>query len=191
MGHKVFISYKYADTNVAPLYPAYLWGQTTVRSYVDAFMEKVKAAGIAVYKGEMEGEDLSHLSDAGIWEKLKTKIYDSSVTVVFISPGMRVHWKEDDDQWIPWEISYSLREETRQNRTSGTNALLLVVLPDQFGHYAYVNNMRLFDIISGNIKNGYAEVVQWNIFMSNISYYIERAIQRKGRIAANQVVKSV
>lgn len=191
MGQKVFVSYKYADSNVAPLYPAFLWGKTTVRTYVDAFIERIKANGTAVYKGEMENEDLSGLSDNAIWERLKDKIYDSSVTIVFISPGMCVYGKKDEEQWIPWEISYSLREETRKNRTSGTNSLVFVVLPDISGNYVYADYMTHFDIIKSNIDNGYAEVVQWNSFMGNISYYINRANQRKQMIPESRVVKSV
>ena len=85
---------------------------------------------------------------------------------------MCVYGKKDEEQWIPWEISYSLREETRKNRTSGTNSLVFVILPDISGNYVYADYMTHFDIIKSNIDNGYAEVVQWNSFMGNISYYI-------------------
>ena len=95
-----------------------------------------------IYKGESEGEDLSELSDDAIWEKLKDNIYDSTVTIVYISPGMKEDGKKDRDQWIPWEVSYSLKETSRKNRNgdpviSHSNAMIAVVLPDEDGSYTY------------------------------------------------------
>lgn len=138
MGKKIFVSYKYADDKVANLY---WWENSTVRDYVDEFERKVDASD-DFFKGESDGEDISNLSDDAIWEKLKKRIYDSSVTIVFISPGMKELGKRDRDQWIPWEISYSLKETSRKNKngdpiTSHTNAMVAVVLPDQNGSYSY------------------------------------------------------
>ena len=94
-----------------------------------------------IYKGEDNGEDLSHLDDDAIWEKLKNRIYDTTLTIVLISPGMKTTQLERD-QWIPWEISYSLKEVSRKNKsgnlvTSSSNAILAIVLPDTYGSYSY------------------------------------------------------
>ena len=138
-GKKIFVSYKYADDQVANLKD----GQNSiVRDYVDKFEEKIKISEDDIYKGEHDDEDLSQLSDDVIWEKLKDRIYDSSVTIVFISPGMKEAGKRERDQWIPWEVSYSLKETSRKNKngdpvTSHTNAMLAVVLPDENGFYYY------------------------------------------------------
>jgi hypothetical protein len=138
MGKKIFVSYKYADSQVENLT---FYENSTVRDYVTKF-EEVLDPSDNIYKGEGEGEDLSDLSEETIWKKLKDRIYDSSVTVVFISPGMRDIWKAEKDQWIPWEISYSLKEVSRKNKngdavTSRSNAMVAVVLPDICGSYAY------------------------------------------------------
>ena len=115
MGRKVFVSYRYADMRVASLPGSGLGHQTTVRDYVDRLEKNLGKTN--VYKGEHDGEDLSHLSKVTIKQKLKERIYDSSVTIVMVSPGMKDFWRNDKDQWIPWEISYSVCLETRDGRT--------------------------------------------------------------------------
>lgn len=189
MARKVFVSYKYADSDVYRLSSTSYY--TTVRDYVTYFENRVSNNGVAYFKGEHDGENLSYLSEDGIWEKLKDKIYDSSVTVVFISPNMREAYKHDKQQWIPWEISFSLREQTRNGRVSHANSLLFVVLPDRNGSYLYASFMKKFNIIQANIDNGYAEVIQWNSFISNIEYYIQRAEQKKNSVPSYMIVKSV
>ena len=138
MGRKIFVSYKYADDQVENLNR---WENSTVRDYVDQF-ERMVDYSDDIYKGESDGEDLSKLSESTIWGKLKDRIYDSSVTIVFISPDMKDVSKPECDQWIPWEISYSLKECSRKNKngdpiTSHSNAMMAVVLPDQNGSYSY------------------------------------------------------
>lgn len=138
MGKKIFVSYKYADNRVQNLS---FYSNSTVRDYVTKF-EEILDLSDNIYKGESDGEDLSRLSEDTIWSKLKDRIYDSSVTVVFISPGMKDSWKADKEQWIPWEISYSLKEVSRKDKngnavTSRSNAMVAVVLPDEFGTYSY------------------------------------------------------
>lgn len=138
MGKKIFISYKYADDQVKNLVAE---ENSTVRDYVDEFEKKVDSSD-DIFKGESDGEDLSDLSDDIIWESLKDRIYDSSVTIVFISPGMKETGKKDRDQWIPWEVSYSLKETSRKNKkgdsvTSHSNAMLAVALPDENDSYTY------------------------------------------------------
>ena len=170
MGHKIFVSYKYHDSSVKKI-TNNPWQIDTVRDYVDALENYLTNTSEHIYKGESDDEDLSDLSEDTIWEKLKDRIYDSSLTIVLVSPQMREN-RKDKDQWIPWEISYSLKEVSRKNKsgnyvTSSSNAILAVVLPDKNDSYEYyIRDNRcctetcrtlktdfLFDIMKDNMFN--------------------------------------
>lgn len=158
MARKIFVSYKHQDWQVAGN------ADTTARNYVDYIISKLE--GDHIYKGEGD-EDLSEFKDETIKSHLRDKIYDSSVTIVLISKGMKDLSKTESDQFIPWEIAYSLKEISRNDITSRTNAMLAVVLPDENGRYEYIvteyhcnycnvriwNTGTLFKILNFNMFN--------------------------------------
>ena len=163
MRKKIFISYKYADSLVDKLPNVPFFEETTVRNYVDEIQEMIDE-GDHINKGENDDEDMSSLADSTIGSKLGDKIFDSTVTLILISKGMKTN-EPEKEQWIPWEVSYSLREQSRQEQNSKTNAILALVLPDENGSYEYfithntecgsrtLNTSILFDILKSNMFN--------------------------------------
>lgn len=163
MGRKIFVSYKYGDGQVLAL-PGNPW-DTTARHYVSELQARLDRDD-HINKGEQDGQSLADFSDDTIASKLRDRIYDSSLTIVLISPGMKTA-ESETEQWIPWEVSYSLRTKTRNDRTSGPNALLGIVLPDRTGDYRYfiqdescphcksrtINTHTTFDILKRNSFN--------------------------------------
>ena len=83
--------------------------------------------------------------------------------------------KWEKSQWIPWEISYSIRKTPRSSYTSQRNAVLAVVLPDRLNSYNYYSISQLFPILKANIDNGYIPVVSWDDFKYDCDRYLDRA----------------
>lgn len=174
MGRNAFVSYKYADQKVQDLelfeLVDFLGSKirrkitTTARHYVDKLAEKLEKED-HIFKGEDDDESMESLSDSSIGTKLGDKIFYSSVTIVLISKGMKEPFKSEKDQWIPWEISYSLKQQDRQGQKSKTNGVIAVVLPDEQGSYDYyitkdaecncrsLNTPILFEILRKNMFN--------------------------------------
>lgn len=193
MGNKVFISYKYSDNSVKQLKPHDFWHTTTARDYVDIIQDKFERDGIHINKGENDNESLADFKEETIRSKLADKIFDSSVTIVLISPNMKDLWKAEKDQWIPWEIAYSLKSKERSDNRSKQNAILLVILPDRSGSYDYANSYGFyFNIIQRNLdnlhtpytayklqscSNSYMLRCNWDRFISNPNAWIDAAIE--------------
>lgn len=135
---------------------------TRVRDYVDYLQEKIGSDHINL--GEKDGESLENFSDSTIETSLKKKIAQCSITIVLISKGMKTNDAEKS-QWIPWEISYSLRTVPTSGNTKQMNAVLGVILPDDTGKYDwyYTSNPicysvthhteQLFKILKDNMFN--------------------------------------
>lgn len=188
MGRKVFISYKYKDNDVKSI-PG-VTQPTWPCDYVD-YIRYTILANDDIYKGEDSDEDISYWSEDRIWQHLKDKIYDSTITIVLISPNMKEPGKWQRSQWIPWEISFSLRETTRNDRTSHNNAILAVILPDRTGSYEYYNKGNLFPILKSNIENDYIYVVTWEDFLKYPDIDMAWAFDHRKAVPANRIVKSL
>lgn len=106
MAHKTFISYKYSEA------------RTLRDRIIDAL-----GPDATYYKGETsDSPDLTDTSTENIKKNLKDMMFDTSVTIVIISPHMR------ESKWIPWEIKYCLKQTERKGRTSRTNGIVGVIM---------------------------------------------------------------
>lgn len=188
MGRKIFVSYKYTDYDVKTI--PNVTQPTWPCDYVD-YIKKHVLSSDDIYKGENSNEDISSWSEDAIWNHLKDKIFDSTITIVLISPNMNEPHKSQRSQWIPWEISFSLRETTRNNRTSHNNAILAVILPNKSGSYDYYYQMDLFPILSENINNGYIYVVTWDDFLTYPKTDMDIAFSHRLSTAKNLISKTL
>ena len=158
MAHKTFISYKYDEAQ-------------DVRDRI------IGALGddATYYRGETSASpDLTDTTTDNIKRSLRNKMYDTSVTIVVISPRML------ESEWIDWEIEYSLKKETRRGRTSQTNGVVGVIKKCNGGYnwfknyktesdgcsVVYYNDELVFDIIKDNRCNQTPQIYSCNICKS-------------------------
>ncbi|BCS85028.1 TIR domain-containing protein [Prevotella herbatica] len=189
MAHKTFISYKYSEAQ-------------------DLRDDIIKALGddAQYYKGETsDSPDLKDTSTSNIKKNLCDMMFDTSVTIVIISPHMK------ESKWIDWEIEYCLKNITRKERTSHTNGVVGVIMKFNGGydwftnhfincHGAFVINYRndyLYPIIYKNhfnsdppqwhcpscktydwLNGSYIEYINEDDFLSNPQKYINNAYDK-------------
>lgn len=166
---KIFISYKYGDKHVRQndSYDQMEWileteggNYLTARDYVTHLMDNVLTDH--TNKAEKDDEDLSHLTEETIQQKLYDRIYDSSITIVLLTKNMR-ETKSEKSQWIPREVSYSLREKTRDDRTSHTNGVLAIAIPDENGNYDHAVIHKSCGVIEWQTTS-YFKIINKNMF---------------------------
>jgi hypothetical protein len=161
MAHKTFISYKYSEAR-------------NLRNDI------INALGnnATYYQGETsDSPDLTDTSTENIKRVLTDMMYNTSVTIVVLSPHMK------ESKWIDWEVEYSLKETSRKGRTSLTNGVVGVVMKYNGGYdwlitqgtnchgYATLTykDEKLFPIIYKNHHNSVPP--QWHCNKCKTYYY--------------------
>lgn len=201
MAHKTFISYKYDEAQ-------------DLRNRIIGAMDKDYAR---FYQGETsESPDLTDTSTENIKRVLRDMMYDTSVTIVIISPRMK------QSKWIDWEIEYCLKEETRKDRTSHRNGVVGVIMKVNGGYdwfkYSQKNNdgcvstcyhtEKVYDIINNNrfnqnppkyscdvckcvnaLTGSYIAFVEEEDFLSNPIKYIDNAYDKSENDAKGYDIK--
>lgn len=195
MAHKTFISYKYSEA------------QRLRDDIIDALGDDA-----IYYKGETsDSPDLTGTSTENIKKNLRDMMYDTSVTIVIISPNMK------QSKWIDWEIEYCLKNNTRKGRTSHTNGVVGVIMKYN-GGYSWFKNITtnddgcssssyktdlVYDIINKNrfnqnptvyscdvcktvnaLTGSYIAYVEEETFLANPTKYIDNAYDKSENDAA-------
>ncbi len=195
MTHKTFISYKYSEAQALRDDIIYSLG-----------------SDVTYYKGETsDSPDLIDTSTENIKRVLKDMMYDTSVTIVILSPNMM------QSKWIDWEIEYSLKSITRKDRTSHTNGVVGVIMKVNGGYDWLINhlinchnssvvnykNEKLYPLIFKNhfnsnpekwhcsecktfdwLTGSYIEYVEEDVFLANPQKYINNAYDKSENDAA-------
>ena len=186
LAHKTFISYKYSEA----------------RELRDKIIRAL-GSDAKYYNGE-DGfsTDMSGYKAETIKRKLADMMYDTSVTIVILSPNMKF------SNWIAWEIEYSLKKITRKGRTSRVNGVVAVIMKCNGDYSWFVNKTtnlhgntcvtynqeKITPIIAQNhfnskpeiwhcsdcetydsAKGSYIEYVYEDDFLRNANLYIENA----------------
>ncbi|NLI92972.1 MAG: TIR domain-containing protein [Peptococcaceae bacterium] len=195
MSHKTFISYKYSEA------------QTLRDDIITALGDDA-----TYYKGETsDSPDLTDTKTENIRKNLADMMYDTSVTIVIISPNIK------KSKWIDWEIEYCLKNYTRKGRTAQTNGVVGVIMK-QNGGYSWFKNThtnddgcqsssyeasKVYDIINNNrfnqnpqkyhcstcktfdaLTGSYISYVEEETFLANPQKYIDNAYDKSENSAS-------
>ena len=189
MAHKVFISYKWSES----------------RELRDEIIEKL-GKDASYYKGETsDSPDLTDTSTENIKKNLADMMYDTSVTIVIISPNMK------KSKWIDWEIQYCLKNITRKDRTSHTYGIVGVIMKYNGGYDWFKTKVthsdgcvstsyqsdKVYDIVNNNrfnqnpkvyscdtcktvdaLSGSYIAYVEEEDFLKNPTKYIDNAYDK-------------
>ena len=142
MAHKTFISYKYSEA----------------RGLRDKIIQAL-GKDASYYKGETSNSpDLTDTSTENIKKHLTDMMYDTSVSIVIISPHMK------ESRWIDWEIEYCLKNIPRKGRTSHTNGIVGVIMKCNGGYDWFKNTRKNQD---GCSSSSYKEELVYDIINKN------------------------
>ena len=189
MARKTFISYKYKEA-------------TDLRNEII----RVLGADATYYRGETsDSPDLTDEPTELIKKNLTDMMYDTSVTIVIVSPNFK------KSEWIDWEIEYCLKEYSRKGRTSKTNGVVGVIQKHNGGYgwlvtdsvqsdgctLRTIDNSKLYPIITNNrykrkgrgyacdtcsshdqLQGSYISLIDQEVFLANPEKYIENAYQK-------------
>lgn len=200
MARKTFISYKFSEA----------------QDLRDKIIESL-GKDSKFYTGETsDSPDLTDLATGTIKDNLKDMIYNTSVTIVIISPNIL------KSKWIDWELEYSLKKIKRGDKTSQTNGIIAVIQKNNSSYNWFIENKtnvhglstasykneKIYDVIKKNHFNSsppiwhcdecktycnengsYISYVKEDRFLENPREYIEKAYEKSQNLEKYILVK--
>lgn len=203
MARKTFISYKYNEA------------QRLRDDIIGALGDDA-----TYYQGETsDSPDLTDTTTDNIKKNLKDMMYDTSVTIIVVSPSLK------KSKWIDWEVEYSLKEITRDDRVSRTNGIVGVIMKYN-GGYGWltgekcydnyckcknrtIDDSKLYSIIAKNrynlvkpeytcehcksfdaLSGSYISLIEENKFLTNPTKYIENAYEKSEKVDSFDIRKT-
>ena len=146
------------------------------QDYLTELREVVKSMKVSDYSLK---NDIGHLTNETIYNKVRNKMRTCSVTVIII--GERTGHRK----WIDWEIWASLRgynHPTDRKKSFKPNGLLAIFLPG--------NNHSIPERLQDNIDSEYAVCMRWrNLerdFESKVNYAYWKRNNAKEKIRNNR-----
>lgn len=189
MARRTFISYKYSEA----------------RGLRDRIIDAL-GKDASYYQGETsDSPDMTDLKTETIKKNLRDMMYNTSVTIVIISPNMK------DSKWIDWELQYCLTKIKRKGRTSQRNGIVAVIQKRNNSYSWFKKKVReddgctviryeddlVYDIVNNNrfnqnpkkyscdtckcvnpLTGSYISYVEEDDFIANPSKYIENAYEK-------------
>lgn len=200
MARKTFISYKFSEA----------------QKLRDDILKKL-GDDSQYYQGETaESPDLTDTTTENIKKNLKDMMYNTSVTIVIISPNIK------NSKWIDWELEYCLKEISRKDRTSYTNGIVAVIQKVN-GGYSWFKSINqqidgcstsmystslVYDIINKNRFNqnpkvyscekckcvteataSYISYIDEDTFLTDPNKYIENAFDKSENVSNYKLTK--
>lgn len=201
MARKTFISYKYSEA------------QELRDQIIDALGEDA-----TYYQGETaDTPDLTDTSTENIKNNLKDMMFDTSVTIVIISPKMIA------SKWIDWEIEYTLKEISRDGRTSKTNWIVGEIMKSNNSYewlissrtnedgcsIRNIDDSKLYKVINSNrynltgddkyackrcktytqLEGSYISLIEEESFIKDMEKYIENAYEKSQKLDSYELTK--
>lgn len=116
-------------------------------------------------------EDISHLEEDTIYQKIRDKMRNCSVTIVLV--GEKTGYRK----WIDWELWASLRpyrHPTDPRKSFKPNGLLAIYLPN-------CSSYSVPDRLQDNIDSGFAVEMHWNYIRRDLTKRLAQCQENRNK----------